>query len=246
MMRRFLLGILLLFLCLIPLASAQEPDSTTDSVTVRRAKFVFDDPVGRNIVMFTSAAPLETIIGRTSALYGHVDINLDSLSDSPEAYFECDLTNLKTGIDLRDEHMASDDYLATDSFPTASFTLLSIRKTTDEIMRNEAVATISGRGQFMLHGVLDTVNVSITATYFEANDATERRLPGDILRFKADFDIRMSSYGITIPEEAILKLDDRIHVHIDAFGGTEAEPIDRSAVVAEEPIDEPEEVEETD
>jgi hypothetical protein len=31
-----------------------------------------------------------------------------------------------------------------------------------------------------------------------------------------------------IPEKAFLKLDDRIHIDIDAFGGTEVVPIDRS------------------
>jgi len=220
----------------MPLALAQEPDSAEDSLMVRRAKFVFDDPTGRNTVMFTSEAPLETIIGRTSALYGYVDFNLDSLSDSPMAFFECDLAKLKTGIDLRDEHMRSVDYLATDSFPSAKLNLIGIRRTSEEIIRNETVANIVARGEFSLHGMLDTVNVTITATYFEANEVTETRLPGDILKFKADFDIRMSKFGITIPKEAILKLDDRIHVHIDAFGGTGVEPIDRT--VTYEPAEE--------
>lgn len=244
-MKRFLLCILLLSTCLIPLAVAQEPDSTTDSVTVRKARFVFDDPSGRNTVLFSSEAPLETIIGITSDLYGYVDFNLDSLLDNPKAYFECDVTNLKTGIDLRDEKIRSEEYLTVDSFPVATFNLLSIKKTSDMIIMNETVVNIVGRGEFSLHGMIDTVSVTITATYFEANEVTETRLPGDILKFKADFDIRMSHFGITIPEEVILKLDDRIHVHIDAFGGTGVEPIDRTLVI-EDPVDAPaEEVEAT-
>ena len=244
-MKRFLLSLLMVSTCMMPISFGQEPDSAADSVTVRNARFVFDDPIGRNIVTFTSNAPLETIIGRTSALYGYVDLNLDSLSDSPEAYFECDLKTLKTGIDLRDEHMRSDEYLATDSFLTATFRLLSIRKINNEVLNNETVANISGRGEFTLHGIMDSVNVTIEATYFEANEITEKRLPGDILKFKADFDIRMSHYGIAIPEEVILKLDDRIHISIDAFGGTGVEPMDRT--VAETPsIGEPVEEESTD
>jgi polyisoprenoid-binding protein YceI len=236
-MRKSLLSALLLSTCcLASIGLAQEADSIADSVMIRKARFVFDDPTGRNIVMFSSEAPLETIIGRTSALYGYVDINLDSLSDNPEARFECDLTTLKTGIELRDQHMLSDDYLAADSFPMATFNLLSIKKTNMEVIWNETVANIAGRGEFSLHGTLDTVNVTITATYFEGNDVTEKRLPGDILKFKADFDIRMSNHGITIPEDVILKLDDRIHVHIDAFGGTGVEPIDRTVVAA--PVEE--------
>ena len=229
----------------MPLAVAQEPDSATDSVTVRWAKFVFDDPSGRNIVMFSSEAPLETVIGMTSDLYGFINFNLDSLLDNPTAYFECDVTNFKTGIELRDEAMLSEEYLAADSFPFATFNLLSIKKTSDMVIMNETVANIVGRGEFSLHGVVDTINVTLTATYFEANEITETRLPGDILKFKADFDIRMSNFGITIPEEVILKLDDRIHVRIDAFGGTGVEPIDRT-VVPVDSVDVPaEEVEAT-
>jgi polyisoprenoid-binding protein YceI len=241
MMRGFLLSIIILLTCLAPLTVAQEPDSPADSVIVRRAKFTFDDPTGRNIVMFTSQAPLETIIGRTSALYGFIDFDLDSLPDNPEVFFECDLRSLKTGIDLRDEHMRSDGYLAADSFPIAEFRLISIFKTNNDVIFNETVANLTGRGEFILHGVVDTVTVTAEITYFEANEVTETRLPGDIVKFKADFDIRMSDYGITIPEEAILKLDDRIHVHIDAFGGTGVEPMDRTVVdmPPEEPADQP-------
>ena len=226
MMRIALLSVLILLTCLGSLAAAQEPDS----VVARRARFTFDDPTGRNIVMFTSLAPLETIIGRTSSLYGYVDINLDSLTDSPQARFECDLRNLKTGIDLRDEHMRSRDYLATDSFPIAEFRLLNIAKSSVDFLRNEGSATLTGRGEFTLHGIMDTVTVTIEAAYFEANEVTNTRLPGDILRFKADFSIRMSEHGIEIPPNVILKLEDRIQIHIDAFGGTAVQPMDRRAL----------------
>lgn len=238
-MTRFLLTALLLVVCLISSVQAQEPDSSADSVTINRAKFVFDDPTGRNIVTFESNAPLETILGRTTELYGYVDFNLDSLTDAPEAYFECDLTNLKTGIDLRDQDMVSEAYLAVDSFPTATLKMLSVRKTSVEQISNETMATVTARGEFYLHGVLDTVDLTIEITYFEGNEITEKRLPGDLLKIKANFDIRMSDYGIVIGDEAILKLDDRIHLKIDAFGGTGVEPIDRTVVSM--PEGEPEE-----
>ncbi len=236
-MRGFLLSVLILLTCLAAAAVGQVPAGGADSVLVRRAKFTFDDSTGRNIVMFSSLAPLETIIGRTSALYGFVELNLDSLPDDPQAFFECDLRALKTGIDLRDQHMRSADYLATDSFPMAEFRMIGIVKTNNDVLLNERSASVTGRGEFRLHGVLDTVTVIIEATYFEANDATSTRLPGDILKFKADFDIRMSTFGITIPQEVTLKLDDRIHIQVNAFGGTGVEPIDRMAAAAASPVE---------
>jgi len=236
-MKRFVMGTLILLICFAAVGFAQE----TDTVEVREAKFVFDDPVGRNIVTFSSHAPLETVMGRTSALYGHVFLNLDSLSEKADAHFECDLSTLTTGIQDRDADMMSDNFLAVDSFPTATLKLLRIKKTDIEVLENEGQAILSGRGEFMLRGVLDTVNVEATMTYFTENDVTATRLPGDILKLKASFDIRMSDYGIVIPDSAFLKLDDRIHVEINAFGATGVQPIDRNAPVAmpvEKPVDE--------
>ncbi|MBU1319761.1 MAG: YceI family protein [candidate division Zixibacteria bacterium] len=237
-MKRFVMGALILSICFAAVGFAQE----ADTVEVREARFVFDDPVGRNIVTFSSHAPLETVIGRTSALYGHLFLNLDSLSEKTEAYFECDLSTLATGVRDRDADMLSDKYLAVDSFPTATFKLLTIKKTDFEVLNNEGQVILSGRGEFNLRGVLDTVNVEATLTYFKENKVTATRLPGDILKLKADFDIRMSNYGIKIPDTAFLMLDDRIHVEINAFGATGVQPIDRNAPAAmpvEMPVEEP-------
>lgn len=233
-MKRFVLGVLILSICFVATGFAQE----TDSVEVREARFVFDDAMGRNIVTFTSHAPLETILGRTSALYGYVFLNLDSLSEKADARFECDLSTLTTGMSDRDINMLSDTYLAIDSFPTASFNLLRIKKADVEVLNNEGQALLSGRGEFTLRGVLDTVNVDITMTYFTENEVTATRLPGDLLKMKAEFDIRMSDYGIVIPDSAFLMLDDRIHIEVQAFAGTGVEPIDRSAP-AEMPVEQP-------
>ncbi len=234
-MRRVLAITLLLFVAYAATGLAQETDSLADSVQVRISKFVFDDADGRNIVTFKSVAPLETVLGVGSALYGFVELNLDSLSDNPQAHFEFDLKSLSTGIESRDLEMLSDVYLMTDSFPDASFKLLKFKKTDIEILSNEGTAEMTARGEFSLHGALDTVNCAVKVTYFETNDVTERRLPGDLLKMKVSFDIRMSDFGIVIPEEAILMLDDRIHIEVEAFGGTGVEPIDRTLSI-EEPV----------
>jgi len=241
-MKRFVLGALLLCVVLTSLAFAQEAETSesADSVVVRRAKFVFDDPVGRNIVMFKSQAPLETVIGRTSALYGNLELNLDSLSDTPAAIFEVDLTSFETGIDQRDTDMRSDVYLGTDSFPTARIELLKVTKSNFEVLLNEASVDLTGRAKLAFHGGVDTVNVSIKLTYFEASEISETRLPGDIIKMNAAFDFRMSNFGIVIPEDAFLKLDDRIHVDVDAFGGTDVEPLRilTATRTAAEPVEE--------
>jgi hypothetical protein len=234
-MKRVLAITLFLFVACGATGLAQETDSLADSVQVRISKFVFDDAEGRNIVTFKSVAPLETVLGVGSALYGFVELNLDSLSDNPQAYFEFDLNCLSTGVEQRDLEVFSDVFLMTDSFPDASFKLLQFKKTDIEVLGNEGAAEMTARGEFSLRGVLDTVNCAVKVIYFETNDITERRLPGDLLKIKVGFDIRMSGFGIVIPEEDILMLDDRIHIEVEAFGGTGVEPIDRTPS-AEEPV----------
>ena len=219
---------ILLLLCFV-LSAAAFAQEEADSVISRRMRFVYDDSLGRNSVMFQSNAPLETIIGMTNDLYGYVEVDLDSLIDNPKAHFEVDLRGLTTGIDRRDEDMYSDTYLAIDSFPIATFELMTVRKAADYILVNEGVLDIVGRGTFEIHGVLDTVSVNVKLTYFDQNEVTETRLPGNILKLNASFNIRLSDYGIMLPETVILKLDDRISISIDAYGGTGVMPIDRTA-----------------
>ncbi len=220
-MKRFLLSGLVVVTCLATIVVAQSNYGS------RQMRFVYDDPDGRNVIMFTSEAPLQTIVGHSGALYGSVDVNLDTLSGDPQVSFECDLRTLKTGVSTVDDQMLSSAYLNADMYPMASFRLLKIRKANPEVLANEGVADLAGRGIFTLRGIEDTVNVNIKATYFQANEVTSRRLPGDILRIKADFEIRMSKYGIVIPETAFLMVDDRVRIEIDAYGGSSVAPLGR-------------------
>ncbi len=236
-MRKAFSVLLLVCFCLSAAAFAQEEEGETEVVS-RRMQFVYDDSLGRNSVMFQSSAPLETIIGVTNALYGYIEVDLDSLTDNPMARFEVDLRDLTTGIEQRDEDMKSEEFLAVDSFPIATLELMSIRKAADIVLVNEGVVDIVARGTFELRGVLDTVNVNAKLTYFEENEITQTRLPGDILKIDANFLIRLSDFGITIPEMAILKLDDRISISIDAYGATGVQPIDRSVAAQEMPEEE--------
>jgi hypothetical protein len=103
---------------------------------------------------------------------------------------------------------------------------------------------MSIRGIFSFHGTIDTISCDAKVIYFEENEITQSKLPGDLLKLNAGFDIRMSDYGIVIPEDVILRVEDRIHIQVEAFGGTGVEPINRramgySGVSGEEPMEEP-------
>ena len=58
----------------------------------------------RNVVRFESKAPLETIIGITGKIDGTMDVDLREAATAA-GQFEVELTTIKTGIDMRDQHM---------------------------------------------------------------------------------------------------------------------------------------------
>src|SRR5687768_17614436 len=69
-----------------------------------------NDPVGRNVVVIESRAPLETMVTTTNKVTGEIKINPDNVLDDPQARFELDLASLDTGIDLRNEHLRGEGW----------------------------------------------------------------------------------------------------------------------------------------
>jgi len=67
----------------------------------------------RNQAKFESNAPLEDIVGVSNKMNIMVMINTNDITKMPKAKIDVDLTVLKTGIDLRDEHLGSSNWLDT-------------------------------------------------------------------------------------------------------------------------------------
>jgi polyisoprenoid-binding protein YceI len=89
-------------------------------------KFLLSARDGRNVIKFISKAPLETIEGKTGQIDGSVEVDLADAATAA-GQFEVDLTTVKTGIDMRDQHMR-EGYLHTDSFPKATFKIVKVTK----------------------------------------------------------------------------------------------------------------------
>jgi len=117
--------------------------------------YIADDPVGRNVVMIESRAPLETMLTTTSAVKGTIKLSEADILQDPQARFEVDLASLDTGIAARNEHMAGEGWLNTAKYPTAVFTLTKIGarpKMMYPITRHQK-ATVKGEGELDFHGV---------------------------------------------------------------------------------------------
>jgi hypothetical protein len=83
------------------------------SVSAKQLNFVVDDEKKRDSISFTSDAPIELIVGKTSAVKGKISVDESmDLSKPFTATFDVDLASIDTGIPLRNEHMR-DNFLET-------------------------------------------------------------------------------------------------------------------------------------
>ena len=180
-------------------------------------EFKVMDPMGRNVVQFRTQAPLEDIVGTTSQITGQLRVNPADLKASGTlAQLEVDLSSLKTGIRLRDTHMR-EQYLHTERYPKATFTLKSIKKASANKLPPNKPVTVKAEGTFELHGVKKDVVVDAQVTYLPENQETMGKLPGNLIRLSSQFDVRLADYGIERPQMVLLKVGEVSHVTVDAF-----------------------------
>ncbi len=187
-----------------------------------RKTFVADDPVQRDVVTITGDAPLEFIATRTQQVKGQVEVDPQNVLADPKASFEIEVANLTTGIRLRDEHMRSAGWLDAAQYPLVRFTLKQVKSPT------QPTALVPGRplaadvvGTLELHGKSQDLPARLTATLLPADNDTAARLPGDLLRLDAEFDLLLSDFGVVIPEKALRKVANRQHVHAVLFTSTQ-------------------------
>lgn len=163
----------------------------------------------RNQATFESNAPLEDIVGVSNQVEAMVMIDINNLSNS-KGKVTVDLTKLNTGISLRDEHLRSDMWLNTSKFPNAIFTLNKISGASK--LTNGKKTNVKLHGTFTLHGVTKDIVADGEITYFEESERTKSKIAGNLLKVNADFDIKLSDYGVEIPSMVAGKVDETIKV----------------------------------
>src|SRR3954467_14032640 len=89
-------------------------------------EFRIDDAWGRDTVQFRTTAPLEDVVGSTNQIKGKVAVDpADLRAKSTQGRIEIDARTFKTGLGLRDQHLAKT--LKAEETPSAVFMLAEIR-----------------------------------------------------------------------------------------------------------------------
>ena len=123
---------------------------------------------------------------------------IDAKNVSGTATFS--LETLKTGIDLRDEHM-KEKYLQTKQFPEAVLTLVAVTLPPNFSSTKPLVGTSEFTGKLKLHGVVKDITGKFA-------------ILDENLKTEADFEIKLSDYNIDIPTYLGVKVADIVKVHI--------------------------------
>lgn len=172
---------------------------------------------GLSRATFVSDASFETINGNTSAVSGSINLTIDN-PNAATAKVSLPVKSLKTGVDLRDKHLASSQWLDAAKHPDILFELASVRLESAKLVNRKKV---KGKvtGKLTVRGKTLPVKASVLVTYHELPPAKRRPqmgLSNDLLRIRVDLEIKLSDYGIEIPGPLKdVKVSDTLQLRLD-------------------------------
>jgi polyisoprenoid-binding protein YceI len=156
-----------------------------------------------------STADFEDFTGTTNAITG--TIIFDPAKKTGSGKLAIDVSTIKTGIDLRDEHMRSEMWLDTAKYRYATFESTRVQ----HLNGNNYRVT----GNLTLKGVTKTITTNATVRFIKESDQTRAaRFKGDLVNLKTEFKIRLSDYNIKIPAQAKGKVGEVVTIKLSVFG----------------------------
>jgi polyisoprenoid-binding protein YceI len=188
-----------------PLATAQPVRSDTDSFL--RA-YVFSEEIPYNTIIFESRAKDEIIVGASRSASGYVMVYDEGRG--VEFLVEVPVESLNTGIELRDQALASRFWLDGEQFPEIVFTGTS----TDSVGSKRYML----RGAFTMHGQTKQLyTVATVGVVQEVAAAALGLADGNWISVRSTFHIKLSDYGITVPPIARDRVADEWTVHVRLY-----------------------------
>jgi len=165
-------------------------------------------------ITFESNADVETIVGTTHTASGEMSVDLAKGMGSVS--ITVPVVSLRTGVDVRDEHLRQPNWLDAEKYPNITF---QSKKSSPVAGRKDQVEVV---GDFFIHGVKKemTVNVMFKAIPVAASQKAGFG-DGEWVKFATEFDVKLSDFGIQIPQGIVAKVSEVWKVKIALFAGTE-------------------------
>ncbi len=167
---------------------------------------------GGSRIQFISDAPLETITGVSSHVTGNVQVDPANLAAS-RGTIQVRVATIRTGVDLRDEHLRGDNWLDAQRFQNATFEITRVTGATRLTPNRPARVQLHGR--FSIHGVTRDIVASAEVRFIPLNDELRtQHITGDVIRAQATFTVLLTDYNVTVPLPVRLKVSNEIRVNV--------------------------------
>jgi len=160
---------------------------------------------GKSRVTFVSDAPLDTMTGKSSKVIGTLTVDPSDITKTTGS-FKVPVVSLRTGNDLRDEHLQGDGWLDAKKNPDIVFEIdkVILGKRDSPELKKGKVTKVQVTGKFTAHGVTQPVTTNGTVKWSD-----------DALLIKADFTAKLEDHEISVPAIVRLKVANEIAVSVD-------------------------------
>lgn len=193
-----------LFLYVLALRGLLSVDA---AVAAERAFVVGGEDKNSNIT-FESETDFETILGHTNTASGTVIADLEGGTGGVDV--RVPVASLDTGIELRNHHLQSSDWLDAKKNPELHFVSRSAHRLDD--------GSWEIAGDFTLRGVSKPLTVRARVKPIPADAAKAAGLgKGDWLRVSAPFEVKLSDHGVEVPSKVAGRVSDIWKVKLNLF-----------------------------
>ena len=167
---------------------------------------------GGSRIQFISDAPLETITGVSSNVTGSVQVDPNDLAHT-HGTVQVRVASIRTGVDLRDEHLRSDNWLDAGRFANATFEITSVEGA--QRLSPNQVTNVRIHGHFSIHGVTHDIVANARVRLIPLTDELRsQHIDGDVIRAQASFRVLLTDYNVSVPLPVRLKVSNEIRVNV--------------------------------
>lgn len=176
--------------------------------------FNFEDQTGKNQASFYSSMPLEDVTGTGNAVTGNVTFDVSNFTKTLKGKISIRVSSINTGIELRNHHLQSANWLDASKYPDITFEIVSV---SDMKQVSDNKLEFKVKGNYSMHGVTKEITAVADATYLDESEQTAKRAPGDLLGVRAKFSINLSDYDV---DNALIgnKVAEEIEVSVNIVG----------------------------
>ncbi len=175
---------------------------TSTSYTVK-------DPKGVNSISFTLDGRLEQIRGIANGITGDVTFDPENPS-ATRGKIVVPVKSITTSHANMTEHLHGSMWLDMAKYPNVEFVVkkvANVKKTGSK----DPTWTMSVTGDFSMHGVTKSITIPVKVTHLPGELSNRNRGPGDMMVFRAKFQLKRSDFGIG-PGQSLDIVSDEIDV----------------------------------